>query len=1353
VSSYIESASQEWRNGLIDVGGNNRLLYFKRTKAVVDLDRAPKVAIERLLAGNSVRLAELFVEPTMFEAARKACELIAKKEQEATEEFGISIAYLAAGLATWSPEAATPEAPDDETSKRRARVVPPTAPVFLRPLKLTVSSGVQKSWTLELADEFEPNSVLEHVMNQSGERLDSDALLEPAPTTLSALDEALNAVMEACSDVEGFEIEPTLILSTFTYTKQPMVDDVSDLAALGASDLALALAGDTDAARRVRSFSDGVDEAMPDRVDVDGEFIVLDADASQSFVVNAAMAGRNLVVQGPPGTGKSQTIANIIASAMALGKSVLFVAQKRAAVSAVLDRLNSAGLEHLTLDLFAADSSRRYVAERLQDALDWTAKAGLPDVHELHHSLGASRDRLVRSDAAMHSPTRGWGISVAELLAAGAKLGDGVRIERHEPVSRFAGWSQNDLPRLADAFDDLQRLGALRPAWSTAAGWSPAAITSLDISRALSDLAVDIEHNLLPTALQAVSAAAAEVGLPAPESWGDIETLRAQFDEVTRLRVIAPGIQDPSTTRETISAALTRLDRSWRAQTPVQPRAARAALRALKPALRVVPRRERSALLSQTLRLRDGWVGAATYAAPASWTTARDPLAALQAALGQLQPAVQHLDIATAPFAVLAESLALLRADRRRQSMPRAAELTASIESAQLGATRVAIEAHMAVVGETVLAGTWLRRIVYQSLLKDALDFDPVLAGLTGADRSAAAKVFQEKDVDHLAANAVRIRRLAAERLVAALDAEPEQHIILKKEAARKTRFTPVRRLFTQAPDVMLAAKPVWAMSPLQVSRLLPAQACFDIVIFDEASQVKPSDAIPALLRAPQAIVAGDSRQLPPTEFFSKVIDSIEEEPEEDAQLDAASEPPEQRSPRVGSLTRDTESILIAMDTLLAGQSRSLQWHYRSRDERLIAVSNKEIYSGSLTTFPAADTPDAITHIVVPPSPGIGATTNSPEAEVAEVMRLVREHAAERPHESLGVISFGEKHKNRLDAALWEARNSDPVLESWLSTPRVEPFFIKNVERVQGDERDSIILTIGYGKNPVTGKLQMMWGPLLQPGGERRVNVAISRAKVRMTLVSSFGPDDLGENANSSSGYSLVRSFVRFMAGEDIDEGTRAEHPLNAFEIDIRDRLVAEGLAVDTQYGVGQYRLDFAVRHPEKPGRHVLAIEADGASYHSGHTARERDRLRQNLLERRGWTFHRIWSTDWFNDADAQVQSVLESYRIALERDDADQAAQIDLPAPSALVELAAKSEWELPLGRRALPLPSLRRGMVITEYSNATMIAVVRHVRSDDVPRSADDELTLVMRELGFKSRGKRIVASIQAAQRAARG
>ena len=344
-----------------------------------------------------------------------------------------------------------------------------------------------------------------------------------------------------------------------------------------------------------------------------------------------------------------------------------------------------------------------------------------------------------------------------------------------------------------------------------------------------------------------------------------------------------------------------------------------------------------------------------------------------------------------------------------------------------------------------------------------------------------------------------------------------------------------------------------------------------------------------------------------------------------------------------------------------------LQWHYRSRDERLIAFSNAHIYDRMLTTFPGIGGSRVLRYVPVPWQPG--ADTNSPAPEVDAVVDLILEHARERPEESLGVITMGIRHRDRIEERLRQRLSQDPELAEELAEffdeSREERFFVKNLERVQGDERDAIILSIGYGKN-ARGGLPYRFGPLLTEGGERRLNVAVTRAKNRLTLVSSFSSRDMDPERSTAEGVKLLRQYLQYVESDGTNLGDHVldKPALNPFEVDVRDTLLRHGLKLTAQYGTSGYWIDFAVQHPLQPGRYVLAIECDGATYHSSHSARDRDRLRQEQLERQGWRFHRIWSTEWFHDKDACAEKAIAAYHDAVRA--ADNGDRPPRPAASA---------------------------------------------------------------------------------------
>jgi very-short-patch-repair endonuclease len=282
---------------------------------------------------------------------------------------------------------------------------------------------------------------------------------------------------------------------------------------------------------------------------------------------------------------------------------------------------------------------------------------------------------------------------------------------------------------------------------------------------------------------------------------------------------------------------------------------------------------------------------------------------------------------------------------------------------------------------------------------------------------------------------------------------------------------------------------------------------------------------------------------------------------------------------------------------------------------------------------------------------------------VHKVVEEILEHARTRPRESLGVIALGIKHAERIDAELRATLAGHPDLEGFFAEDSAEPFFVKNLERVQGDERDAIILSIGYGKHR-DGRMRYQWGPLLRDGGERRLNVAATRAKHRLTLVSSFTSHDVDPKRVTKAGAKLLADYLEYASSGGTTVGASGGAELNPFEADVRDRLAACGITVVPQYGVGGYRVDFAATHPQDTDRMILAIEADGASYRESGSVRDRDRLRGEHLQRLGWRFHRLWSTSWFYDPQTEIARLREAYQRAIRA--AEVRVQEAAPPPAA---------------------------------------------------------------------------------------
>lgn len=1343
-AALVAAAMKKWARELIDLGGRNTLLYYKDLKGgTLDLSGAAPSALTTLLAGRPVPLSTLYPALENRADARRRCQLIHKKVRELREERGISAGYLACGMATWTePDAA-----------KRARGSVPAAPVLLRSITLTPRSAAEDEFELELTESVEVNPVLLHLLQeQFAVTVDSEELIDllalqsvfdPAPV--------YERLGKLAHEIDGFSINPRLVVGTFTYAKLPMVNDLQNgLDLLQAHDVVAALAGDAAAQQQIRAAGGGAaTTAVPlDHVPPQDEFLVADADSSQSYAINAIVRGQNLVIKGPPGTGKSQTITNLVATLIARGERVLFVAEKRAAIDAVLSRLERAGLAEWVMNLHDGPGNRRQVAKALAATLDQAGRTPMPQLQALHRDLTGQRERLLAHDRAMHTVREPWGLSVfgaqARLLGLSTA---GVTFRLRGAELRSIG--EERASGLREQLIEYADLGGLdRTAQSSA--WYGAPVSTPEQAEAAFETVLRLQQETVPVVSGTLDSVLRETGLCPPATVAQWQQALGLLDAAAETL----GRFNP----EVFSSALPDLiaataSRRWRKANNVSLGwGERRRLRKHAQSLAVEAK-------VPTVQMHDQLVAAQQLVESWSQACVDGGLPRLPANLGGAHGAYDQLNLELRALGahmhtsaqleslspnVLPERLERLAADQATLArLPRRNELEAALTSAGLGPL-LAECLDRGVGADTV--GKVFEAVWLSSILEAVAMADSAYGAVQGQTLDRVASDFRTRDTEHIRTTADRVRRCCAERLFDALDAHPDQATLIRAEANKQRRHRPMRDLLRGAPEVMMALKPCWAMSPLVVSQVLPLQQLFDVVIFDEASQVPPADAIPSVVRGKRVVVAGDEHQLPPTSFFASA--SAEDETEEGLEIGENGEV-------AVTLTDGYESILDSLAAALP--FRSLEWHYRSQDERLIAFSNAHIYNSSLTTFPGARVDGVLDHVAVPHVPGRSGSEESAVAEVQAVVDLVLDHARRRPQESLGVITMGIKHADRIETAIRQAVATNRDLDQFFNEDRPERFFVKNLERVQGDERDAIILSIGYGKAP-DGRMVYRFGPLNTKGGERRLNVAVSRAKRRMTLVSSFTHHDLDASKLTSRGAELLGQFLSFMSSKGTELGSPAAVPpqLNPFEMDVRDRLTQAGIPLTAQYGVSGYRIDFAAAHPTQPGRMVLAIEADGASYHSSATARDRDRLRQEHLERLGWRFHRIWSTEWFRNPTQEVARAKAAYGAAV--------AEADRPRPAAPPEASpgqdavrdsatpAAGRTSVPAPERVGPRPAVTPGLPITEYTSRQLTALVRWITSDGLLRTEEDILREAMQILGFRRRGSRIDAALGAAIKAAR-
>ncbi|MEW6475342.1 MAG: AAA domain-containing protein [Actinomycetota bacterium] len=1344
------AAAKAWTGQLVDVSGRNTLLFYKdqriSTLDLSDGSEAEPVAVEALLGSSSVRLSHLFPDPAALPRAAKRARTISAKAKENFEERGLQTLFVAWGMVTWTNSRGT---------------ATPQAPVLLRQAAFTARGGAAEDFDITLPGEWEINPTLLHLLRTEFQvTVSADELLDllddpggRAPDA-GALFEHLS---KACSAVPGFGVAGRVVVGNFSYAKLPMVADIEAAAESGilaSNDLLAAIAGDETARAAVRSRHPDVSIDLPDLVPLADEFLVLDADASQSYVINAVVAGGDLVIEGPPGTGKSQTIANLIATLAARHKKVLFVAEKRAAIDAVVERLKRVGLGNLVLDLHDGAGSRRQLAQDLERAMAEHAAVALPDLAAEQNRLVRRRETLSTRARALHRPRAPWGISVYDAQARLLGLpSQGTATARlRGPV--LEALDQAASSAAAEELRDYVELGGLTIHRGEGGPWSAAAangtITSAEQAAAARDALATLATTTLPGTLSRLRAAAAGCGLAVPDTLDGWRELVALLGDVA---TILSGCHT-----EIWTAPLDQL------ATDLEP-ATRGAFgrfgarlgngayrRALKQARALW--REGKPSPSDTLsriRIARAWLDAWTSRAvdggqprlPENLDGLRgafDQLAADLAAVATVTRDGALLDPGGVPTGTLADRLDAFLADSTLYKLAELYRLRTALEQRGLGEL-VVDAATRGLNPDAAVAAFETARLA--GILEAVSLTDPVVGAFDGAAHRRVVSDYADADRAHITSGPDRVRRAVAEWAVAARDAHPDESDVITRQARLKRRHLPVRQLFQAAPNVLGAMKPCWAMSPLVVAQLLPAERCFDVVIFDEASQVTPADAVGALLRAERAVVAGDTKQLPPTRFFAASAADTDEEEED--QL---------------ALTSGLESVLDVMGALLPAPkgTRTLGWHYRSRDERLIAFSNAQpsLYDWQLTTFPGVAGAECLTHELVPWRPAGPGQEDSAADEVRRVVELILDHAETRPDESLGVIAMGIKHADRISETLRRARADRPDLDEWFDHgphDGKEPLFIKNLERVQGDERDAIILTVGYGKN-AEGRMLYRFGPLNMEGGERRLNVAVTRARSRMTVVSSFASTDLDPNKLTAEGARLLGRYIAYAesGGESLGDAAKDKPLLNPFERDVRDRLTAAGIPLVAQYGCSGYWIDYAAQHPRRPGQMVLAIECDGASYHSSATARDRDRLRQEHLERLGWIFHRIWSSDWFNHREAEIERAVTAWKAAVTAADMKPAAPKPTlaaqPEPARVVAAVPKPVGR-PRGARPWTPP---KGTPITEHSHHRLVELVRWVESDTLLRTEDELLVAMMDELGFQKRGQRIVAALTQAIRSAR-
>jgi len=1252
------------------------------------------------------------------------------KSRSVFEEQGYPVLYLALGFVEWS----------DSNNKNLK------APLLMIPVEL-VRRKIKDDYTLKWSGE-EPT-----VSMTLGEKFAEQHMELPELEHPDSVDdiEAYFQQVEAVILKKKWHITYDAVLDLFSFKKYVMFKDLDpDSWGDGFSFKEQPLLSAVFDPKSVRNNLHEMESLFKDE---GVHYNIVDADSSQLSVIAEAVKGTNLVVEGPPGTGKSQTIVNMIAEMLALGRTVLFVSEKMAALEVVKRRLDAAGLSPYCLELHSQAAKKAEFLRELEKCMQTRVDQLVKIDEKRPIELKALDLELIGYCNELKTPIGSSGFTPYELYGIYEK--NRLYFAEHSlqvPGVTIENVLALDLSQYQQALSALSDIQSFIPAllrngetltthpWS---GTRPGMIMPSDCD-AIRNLALSYleSYKQLSSVIHDISSTAA---IPMPQRESDIPSFIATCDAVltgfegteetlrqdtwsrtvlvnsliqrqetiylhyqrilekftpdiltcnpdkiyeTYMRNSSHGFKLFSNDFKELKYAVTPYYRTKlpsKDQILADLREVRDYLKeyqewqkyesAFKSLFSAVWKGEDTSsevLYAYTRWVRnlaeferDGRITKDTYKAFApgnldlsvysdalqkAYSSYKD---ARKVLYSRLSLADEDRDIPLASVLSQAEAM-VTRTDRLEEW----GKFLTYIELAEKTSAKPVIPYLLSgKIDADALIPTYVAGFA-ASLLKEAYKTRTKLARFSQASQETKIETFRLIDKEEIATNAQRIARIldAKKPDMFSGDAYDEELSVLLGEFARKRGHMSIRSLMTKAGGTIQKIKPCFMMSPLSVAQYLdPRSVMFDIIIFDEASQVRPEDALGALMRGRQLVVMGDSRQLPPTTFFDSVGSS---EPDDDQNDFAA--------------ITDMESLLHVCKQVFP--SRRLSWHYRSRHESLIAVSNAEFYDGNLMVFPSPkhETDDlGISFHHLPDTIYDRGNTGVNRGEARAVAEAVISYYKKFPDKSLGVATFSTKQQEAVRREVNILLRDNPKIEALMHPANGEEFFVKNLETVQGDERDTILISIGYGFDS-SHHLSSNFGPLNQTGGERRLNVLITRARERCVVFSNFRGYDIPMTPETSSGLKSLSRFLTYAESRDIKtlspSGTSDALENDTFSATVSEILQKKGYKVERNVGCAGFRIDIAVADPKIPGVFCAGILCDSRYYWQTSDTRDRDRLRTQILEGLGWNILRVWAPEWFQHPESCIESII---------------AFIEKPKPSASIPAPELKSPEKPVVKK----------------------------------------------------------------------
>ena len=1205
-----------------------------------------------------------------------------RSARTALEENGANTLYLALGMLRWY----------ESKRSTKARY----APIVLLPIEMVRRSAAQ-GYVIRLRDE-EPQmniTLLEKLKQDLGIVISG---MDPLPADEHGVDirRVLTIVRKAVMDQPRWDVLETASLGIFSFSQFVMWNDIRNRS------------DDLMRNKVVRSLMEGrlTWEAEPleigDRVSEEQVLLPMSADASQLHAISAACEGRSFVLHGPPGTGKSQTITSLIANALAQGKRVLFVAEKMAALEVVEKRLDSIGIGPFCLELHSNKSKKKDVLEQLrhasevtktQSAASYAAKAKqisslraeLDDYARQLHTIqpcGSTLFSLIGAyegckDAPDLTPfdpefirsldadgLDALKLTVERLTAAAKEIGhpaghplsmigctqytQTLKTNLRPAVERYTSALDDIMPQvqtLSDAlnlgmvrsYDDLRRLCEIAENLESCYDLPQAWIKAEEPGAYLDQVATLAGHASKANNLKNTLLAQFEPAILAQNG----ELLLNEYNESAskwflpkmlgtgKLAKLLNSCTKSPINKDRIAVHLTAL-RDYQAEQ----KQADDLMAVCGTDLGDSPDWDRVAGLVTTARTcirdLDRLTGDAEIRKQhAGSSELRDTVSGICTKFPEFREAKLTLDQLISPVSVPTDNWHQSQKDLCNAVLTHINQLKEWIaycacakEANDLGLGNV-VDAYVSGMDHDALYPAF-RKAVLMGLIREAIDDSDTLNGFSGAVFNQ--KIEQYKRMDQELTSLVQQEiycRLASRVPDFTREAAHSSELgILQRCIKSGGRGTSIRKLFDQIPNMLPRLCPCMLMSPISAAQYLdPKSAPFDIVVFDEASQLPTCKAVGVLARGTEAVIVGDPKQMPPTSFFS--TNTVDEDELE---------------------TEDLESILDDCLALNMPQAHLL-WHYRSRHESLIAFSNREFYENKLFTFPSVnDRASMVTLRHIEGSFDRGKSrTNRAEAQAVldELLRRYRDPALSK--QSIGVVTFNISQQHLIDDLLSEACAKDPALEKW-AFGSSEPLFIKNLENVQGDERDVILFSIGFGPDQ-NGKVHMNFGPLNRDGGWRRLNVAVSRARCEMMVFSALRPDQLDLNRTKAEGVAALRKFLEYAEGRTrgLEAAEIAGQTDDGIARSIRHALKEQGYDADLNVGRSEYRIDIGVIDPAAPEQYRLGILLDGPGYGGAKTTRDRELAQISVLQGLGWNILRIWTMDWWDNREKELARILKA--------------------------------------------------------------------------------------------------------------